>query len=283
VTEPTSPIAREIYGEAEGLGSLLREGGLRPTLRIGAAFAWTGVCLTGFFVGMAVLTFTPTVRRKWRHGSVQRWARGLCRIIGMEAEFEGPRPKAPFFLVANHLSYLDIILLLGRLEGVFVAKHELGQWPVLGYLAKLSGTILINRDRSRDSLRAMGEIEGRIAMGDGVIVFPEGTSSGGDDVYPMKPALFEWAARRGFPIHLASIRYRSPAGAPPASQVICWWGDMPFLPHLVHLCRLAAFGATVRFAAEPLVGGDRARLAAEARGRIARLGGLIATESLDET
>jgi len=271
VTDPAADVQREIYGDGASFGALLRAGGIRPTLRIGAAFAWTGACLVGFLTGMGVLLVTPRLRRRWRHGAIQRWARGLGRIVGMRARLRGPRPTAPFFLVANHLSYLDIVLLLGHLEGVFVAKHELGRWPILGYLTRLTGTIFLNRSSSRDTLRAMEAIEARIGEGDGVIVFPEGTSSGGDDVYPMKPALFEWAARRGYPVHVASIEYRAPDGGPSAREALCWWGDMAFLPHVIALCRMRGFDADVIFGPEPLVGDDRGWLAGQARARIADL------------
>ena len=129
---------------------------------------------------------------------------------------EGQRPPAPFFLVANHLSYVDIVLLLAELPVVFVAKQELASWPVLGYLTRLVGNIFVDRQSRRDVPRVLAEIRRRIEIGYGVVVFPEGTSSDGSSVQPMKPALFEWAAQTEYPVHCAAIRYQTRPGSPPA-------------------------------------------------------------------
>ncbi len=177
----------------------------------------------------------------------------------------GPVPEAPFFLVANHLSYVDIVVMLALVDGVFVAKRELNQWPVVGYLTRLVGTIFLDRTSRRDAMRALEAIDRRVGEGDGVIVFPEGTSSVGAGVNPMKPALFEWAARNRFPVHCVTLGYETPAGSPAARTAVCWWGDMTFVPHLITLCRLPGFQANIRFADRSLTGDDRNQLATEAR------------------
>jgi hypothetical protein len=85
----------------------------------------------------------------------------------------------------------------------------------------------------------------------------------------MKAALFEWAAQRAYPVQHATISYRTKPGAPPAREAICWWGDMAFVPHVLTLCQLKGFEATVRFGDAPLIGNDRGTLAARAREAIA--------------
>jgi 1-acyl-sn-glycerol-3-phosphate acyltransferase len=215
--------------------------------------------------GMWALARSPDRRHRWRTRTVKRWARGVCRIAGAELSVAGPVPEAPFFLVANHLGYVDIVVLLALVDGVFVAKQELNRWPIVGYLTRLVGIIFLDRTSARDALRALGAIDERIAGGDGVIVFPEGTSSAGDDVNPMKPALFEWAARNQFPVHCVTLGYETPPGSPPARSAVCWWGEMTFVPHVIRLCRLPRFTATVQFADESLIGSDRNRLASDAR------------------
>lgn len=222
-----------------------------------------------FFAGNTASLVRPAWRERWLARMVRTWARGLGRVAGMRVHVIGSRPARPFFLVANHLSYVDIVLLLSEVEAVFVAKRELAMWPVVGYLARLTGTIFIDRRASRDVLRVLDRIEARIRHGQGVAVFPEGTSSAGDGVRPLRPSLFEWAARAGAPVHVAAIRYDAPPGWPAARSSICWWGDMAFLPHLLGLLRLPTFRATLHFAAETLSGADRAELARRARELIA--------------
>ncbi|MBM4187474.1 MAG: 1-acyl-sn-glycerol-3-phosphate acyltransferase [Gemmatimonadetes bacterium] len=271
MTNPATEVRQEVYGDRIGrdLLRLVRRGEWPVLFRLGAITWWTGGLLVVLLSGMWLTTPWPSRRRRWRNAIVKRWARGMARIVNMRMVVEGPVPPAPFFLVSNHVSYVDIVFLLAHLDGVFVAKHELNQWPVVGYLTRLVGTIFVNRQSRRDSLRVIEAIDARVASGDGVVVFPEGTSSDGADVHPMKAALFEWAAQRGHPIQHAALHYRTAEGAPPARDVICWWGTMSFLPHVLDLCRLGGFTATVRFGAEPLLGNDRAALAVRARHAIA--------------
>lgn len=263
-------VREEVYGASAGrdLFELVRRGEWRPLLRLGAIAAWTGGMLVVLVAGMWTAARWPSRQRGWRNLIVKRWARGMARIVNMRMRIHGPKPTAPFFLVANHLSYVDIVLMLAHLDGVFVAKHELNQWPVVGYLTRLVGTIFVNRQSHRDAVRVINEIDGRVARGDGVMVFPEGTSSDGGDVYPMKAALFEWAAQTEYPVRHAAIHYQTGPKARPARDVICWWGTMAFLPHVLDLCRLDGFTATVRFGDQPLIGNNRATLASEARDAI---------------
>ncbi len=186
-----------------------------------------------------------------------------CRVLGRV-------PRAPFLLVTNHLSYLDILLLFTCVDGVFIAKRDMRSWPVLGMLAQLTGTIWLKREVSRDALRVFGEIEGAIARGDGVILFPEGTTSSGAGVLPFRPALLEWAARAQYPVHHAAIGYRTLSGDPPAQAVLSWWGGTPFAEHARRVLRLARFEAIVNFAAEPVISPSRKELAARLREAIGR-------------
>lgn len=264
-------IRREVYGADLGrdLLGLLKRGAWRPLARIGGITVWTSGLFVVLVTGMWIATPWPAVRRRWRNLVVKRWARGMAWIVNMKMRIEGERPKAPFFLVANHLSYVDIVLVLAQLDTVFVAKQELSQWPIVGYLTKLVGTIFVDRQSRRDAVRVLDAINQRIAEGDGVVVFPEGTSSDGSDVYPMKAAMFEWAAQTEYPVRHAAIHYRTQPGAPAARDVVCWWGAMSFVPHVLELCQLKGFEATVRFGEAPLVSNDRAALAEQARQAIA--------------
>lgn len=271
MTAIQTEVRDEVFGgDLKGsLKGLLRPGAIRPVLRLLGITVWTGSMLLVLLLGMWATTPWKARRLRWRNGVVGRWARGMGRIAGMRVTVQGTPPTAPFFLVTNHVSYVDIVLLFGYLDTVFVAKRELNQWPVVGYLTRLVGTIFINRDSRRDAKRVLGAIDERIAEGDGIVVFPEGTSSDGGAVNPLKPALFEWAAQREFPVHVAAIHYATRPGYPPAREAVCWWGTMSFIPHVIELCRMPGFDATLHFGARPVTGNDRASVAVMARDAIA--------------
>jgi 1-acyl-sn-glycerol-3-phosphate acyltransferase len=170
-------------------------------------------------------------------------------------------PKAPFFLVSNHLSYLDIVVYAAGMPCRFVAKQEVRSWPVVGFLAWAGGTIFIDRAMKRDAVRVLDDLGRAVQAGDGVVVFAEATSTPGYTVLPFRPALLEWAARTGYPVHYASIEYRTPESSPPAHLSVCWWGDMTFGRHLAALSRLPRIEATIRYGETPIAERDRKHLA----------------------
>jgi 1-acyl-sn-glycerol-3-phosphate acyltransferase len=135
----------------------------------------------------------------------------------------------------------------------------------------MSGTLLIDRAARRDLLRVGRAIEERLAAGEGVILFPEGTTGRGDALLPFKASLLEFAARSGLPVWYATVGYRTPPGAPPPAETVCWWGDDPFLPHLLRLMRVPRVEATLSFGPEPIADRDRKRLAARLRAAMEEL------------
>lgn len=188
----------------------------------------------------------------------------------MRRQAIGTPPGAPFLLASNHLSFLDILLLLTWLDGVFVAKHEMRSWPLLGPLAGVTGTIWLNREVRRDALRVLEKVGEAIARGDGVILFPEGTTSSGAVLLPMKSALFDWAARERYPVHCAAVTYRTPPGSAPAGAALSWPSGVTFGRHLMTVLRLKRFDAIVDFSADPVVASSRGEVAARVQAAIAR-------------
>jgi 1-acyl-sn-glycerol-3-phosphate acyltransferase len=223
-----------------------------------------------FLVGSGITLVAPDLRRRWTRVMFRRWSRGLSRIFGLRIEVSGNPPLPPFLLVANHLSYVDIILLGSQVPGRFVAKREVRDWPVWGALARLTDTIFVDREDRRDAVRVTRLLQRALAEGDGVILFPEGTSSAGERVLPLKPTLLEAAARQGWPVRYASISYRVPPGETPAHLSVCWWGDMPFGPHLLGLCRLAEVTGHLHLASDEVRGSNRKELAQRLHAAISR-------------
>lgn len=266
MTQEAPPISPSVHADTL---PVLRGGWLRAGLRVGGTLAWSGALTLLWAAVNPVFLPLPRTRVRWRHRVVRTWARGLARMIGMRRTVLGLPPHAPFFLASNHLSYLDVILLYTCLDGVFIAKREMRHWPVLGPLANLFGTLWVNREVRRDAVRVLDLIDEAIARGDGVVLFAEGTTSSGAGLLPMRPALFDWAARKQYPVHYTSLTYRVPPPDPPAHRTVCWWGGMPFGPHLLNLCRLRRFEATVEFGATPISAPTRKDLAERVQRAIA--------------
>jgi 1-acyl-sn-glycerol-3-phosphate acyltransferase len=230
-------------------------------LRLPLLAAWT---LAGFGAwAMGTLLVLPSSRGRQvvRRTVLRGWSRGVTRLLGIRITVEGAVPAAPFFLVSNHLSYLDIVVYAAGMPCRFVAKQEVRDWPVVGFLAWAVGTIFIDRTMKRDAIRVLDDLGSAVRDGDGVVVFAEATSTPGHTVLPFRPALLEWAARTGYPVHYASVEYRTPESSPPAHLAVCWWGDMTFGRHLVDLSRLPRIEATIRYGDAPIAERDRKRLA----------------------
>lgn len=207
----------------------------------------------------------PAAGRRLSSWTVRSWARATCRILGIRLTVQGAAPRPPFLLVANHLGYVDALVLLSQLDCVFVARGDAAGWPLFGALCRVAGTIFLDRRRARQIPPALRQMELALAEGRGVALFPEGTSSAGDDVLPFRPSLLEVASRTGLPVSYASLTYETPPGGPPARQVVCWWGDMSFLPHVARLFSLPGFSATLRYGDRTFRAADRKVLAGRLR------------------
>jgi 1-acyl-sn-glycerol-3-phosphate acyltransferase len=211
------------------------------------------------------LCVAPSARaaRRWRNFCFRTWARTTAVIVGMNVDRQGEPPHGAFFLVANHLSYMDVVAFAACMDCVFIAKSEVARWPFIGRLARSINTIFVKRDSRRNIPTTLAAIERTFAQGAGVVLFAEGTSTNGAHVSPFKSSLFELAAQRRIPVHYASVSYRTPPSEAPAQHAICWWGDMTFPRHLFELFQLSEFAARVRFGAHPIQADDRKELAQE--------------------
>ncbi len=198
---------------------------------------------------------------KWRTWNFRNWSRTIARIMGMKIEVRGSAPQPPFFLVTNHLSYIDVLLLATQLDCLFVSRNDIGSWPVIGHLVTSMKTIYINRTSRKDVVRVNRLLEEALAEGEGIVVFPEGTSSLGARVLPFKPSLLELAVQRRQPVAYASIGYRTPPEEAPAHLSVCWWADMTFGAHLFNLLKLASFHASLVFGETMVLASDRKILA----------------------
>jgi 1-acyl-sn-glycerol-3-phosphate acyltransferase len=230
---------------------------LRAALRF---FLFVAATL-GLYGVWFVADFFVSRKQAWRQAIFGAWARAFVKIGNVKIKVAGAPPKAPFFLVSNHLSYTDVPVLRAVVEGVFVAKGEIESWFVAGPIVRDMGAIFINRQNRRDIPRAGSEILERLAIGEGVIVFPEGTSTKGETVLPFNSSFLEFAARADLPVSYVSISYATFDGEPGANNLICWWEDISFGAHLFRLFKLRGFAATVTFGDEPILKTNRKELA----------------------
>ncbi len=246
-------------------GDLLRNplGSLRAALRLAAAVTACAVLYPVLLAGKAILAGAPEHRARWRACALRLWCRILLAIFGARVVEQGSPPEPPFLMVANHLSYMDILVLASRLDAVFVAKAEIASWPVLGPICRSMDTLFLNRARTREIPEILERIEALQRNRQGVIFFPEGSTSDGSSVVPFRPSLLAVAARSGRPVSWACLSYRTPAGCEPAGRRVHWFGGAGFIGHLVRLAALPGFEARLTLGERRFRNSDRKALADE--------------------
>ena len=162
----------------------------------------------------------------------------VCRvaflILGMKHKVHGAPMTERGAIVANHTSWLDIFALNAVKRFYFVSKSEVARWPGIGWLARATGTVFIDRDPRK--AKAQTELfEQRLLAGHKLLFFPEGTSTDGLTVLPFKTTLFEAFMSPGLKPYMfiqpVTLIYHSPTGQP--DRFYGWWGDMDFGPHFL--------------------------------------------------
>lgn len=189
------------------------------------------------------------------------WAGTLAWILNLKVTVIGIPPRAPFFLVSNHLSYLDVLPLYKSLTCTFVAKKDVESWPVVGFMAKTMGIIFIDRKKKIDVGRVNQIISESLHQDQGIVLFPEGTTSPGADVLPFRASLLEHPAASDLNVHYASITYETSNQDLPASESVCWWGGISFPSHVYLLAGNRQIHCTITFGEETVVHSDRKELA----------------------
>lgn len=191
-------------------------------------------------------------RQKWTATLPRFYHRQCCRILGLRVRAVG-RPIAapgPTLFAANHISYLDITVFGSLLPASFIAKNEVAGWPLFGWLARLQRSVFIDR-RVRSTARQRDSIAGRLAAGDALILFPEGTSGDGNRILPFKSALFSVAdAVPGVIVQPVSIAYTRLDGMPigrALRPLLAWYGAMTMAPHLWRVLGLGTIEVVVQF------------------------------------
>ncbi|MDX3926604.1 MAG: lysophospholipid acyltransferase family protein [Shinella sp.] len=247
---------------------------IRIALVVLVLFAWTMVLLP-----LQLLSLWGDFRL--RRVIPRLWHRLACRLIGLKVRVHGAvDPNRPLMLVSNHVSWKDILVLSSIADVVFVAKSEVRDWPVFGILARLQASIFIEREQKRKAGDQAGEIARRLAGGEIVVLFPEGTTSDGNRLLEIKSSLFG-AAASAVPfapdgvVHIqpVAISYTGIHGMPMGRfhrPIAAWPGDIELAPHLLTILREGAVDVDVDFGEriEFRRGGNRKTVSREVEGRI---------------
>jgi len=219
--------------------------------------------------GMATCAFVfPLAGPALRERRIRNWSRRLLAICGVRLVVRGALPDSPALIVCNHVSWLDIFAINSCRPCRFVAKSDIRDWPLIGWLCDRVGTIFIARGRQRDVRRIFQGLVASIHAGERVAFFPEGTISLQGTVLPFHANLFEAAIDAGVPVQPYALRYLDHNGRPhPAVEYV---GDTTFVQSMLTILRHRGITAELlMLPAIPTAGAHRRELAMAAHDAIA--------------
>lgn len=200
-----------------------------------------------------------------------RVARTHAKWMGVKIQVHGEIPRAGL-IVANHISYLDIVGLSAAGAFAFVAKREVATWPLFGAYARYGATIFVNREQRGAVADVAAEMRAHLEAGVPIVLFPEGTSTGGDTVLPFRSSLFDPVVKLACPVTACGLRYTVEEGS--VADEVAYWRDMSLAPHLFHL--LGKTGVTLHLHFGPSLHrpADRKTLARDLHQEVRTLAGL---------
>lgn len=233
--------------------------------------------LAAVFVGptLELILKRPATRQKraeWLH----RFCAQAVRRMGIAVRQQGTFPEQGV-VIANHLGYLDIVALAALHRCVFVSKQEVRDWPLLGWMTTLAGTVYVDRGRGGSARRAQTGMQAAADAGLPLVFFPEGTTSRGDTVLPFHRGLLAKSIEAGQPITAAYIRYRLTRknGSNLSIENVHFWDDTPLPLHIFRLLALRGIEVEIRFATSPIAfspaATNRTTAAQEARAAVLQL------------
>jgi 1-acyl-sn-glycerol-3-phosphate acyltransferase len=180
-------------------------------------------------IGFCGALLFARMTRAWQRAFVRWWARGVLIALGVRLHAAGVPPLRAGLIVANHVSWLDVIAIAAVEPAAFVCKAEIAGWPGIGWLLRRTRTIFLRRGSFRDVWRVNVELRARLAEERLVAAFPEGTTSEGRHVLAFRPALFQPAVDLGLPVYPIAIAYSSEAAA--------YVGETSFMESLLRIAR----------------------------------------------
>jgi 1-acyl-sn-glycerol-3-phosphate acyltransferase len=223
--------------------------------------------------GLATITFEfPRLDARQREQRVQAWAASMLDVLGIGLRVHGQPPQAgPLLMVANHISWLDILVLHASRHCRFVSKADVRRWPLIGTMATAAGTLYIERESRRDAMRVVHRMAQALQSGDILAVFPEGTTTDGTDLLAFHANLIQAAVAAGAPVLPVGVQYLDTATGQP-SRAPCYIDDDTLVVSVWRTLSGDAFNAVVRFGTpQDANGRDRRAWAADLRNDVRAL------------
>ncbi len=248
------------------LGPIPLGGRARAGVRLALLALVLAAALTAF--GLARVVERPLHgprRRPWSPGVKRLTFRAALAILGLRWRMIGRPLTGLGAQVSNHTSWLDIFVLNAAARVTFVSKAEVRGWPLLGWLAAISGTVFISRRRGESAVQ-QARLRERLAAGDTLVFFPEGTSTDGRRVLPFKSTLFATFLAPGLEgarIQPVTLAYAAPEGE--RADFYGWWGDMTLVPHLLRVLAAPRRGEVAILYHPPIAVGEHPERKALAR------------------
>lgn len=233
----------------------------RAILKLCMLFLWTLGAYSVYFIRHLFLRIIRKPVEPWRNTLLKYWSSGISRILNMKVRIEGTAPEAPFIVVSNHVSYLDVVPLYGVLDCTFIAKKEIRSWPLIGFMAKNLGVIFINRAVRSDVDRVNRAQMENLNDHQGILIFPEGTTSDGSQILRLRSPLLQTAIDIGLPVHVVTLYYETADSDVPATDSVCWHGDISLGKHALRMAKTTHIECVVTINKEPVAGTDRKILA----------------------
>ena len=219
----------------------------------------------------------PTATQAEKNALSKQWARDCLRIFNVELEVQGePQLEGPLLVVSNHISWLDILVLLAVQPVNFISRVENAKWPVLGYLIRGSGTIFVARESKRDTARVVAQIAQYLEAQRGMVAFfPEGRTSAGTGVAHFHGNMLQAAIDSAVPVQALALDYRLATPEQARSSAVSY-ADINFVQSVLNTLASGPYIARV-YCAAPVESRDwqRRDLAAQLRSTIMQMRGDI--------
>ncbi|PPD39528.1 MAG: 1-acyl-sn-glycerol-3-phosphate acyltransferase [Methylobacter sp.] len=213
-----------------------------------ALLAVAGCFIAGVIFPSVNLLCTVKTARNHRDALKKRWLCWFSSIVNLNVIKEGDFSGQPGLIVSNHVSWLDIILIGQYLPAYFVAKSDIASWPVFGFMSRQAGTVFIRRGEKKHIFETAEKMVWLLKQNRNIIVFPEGTTTRGEDVLHFHASLFQPALLTKATIFPVAIQYLGDA-----KHLAPFVDDDDLLPHLINMLSLDRID--VRLSVLPMIDG----------------------------
>lgn len=184
------------------------------------------------------------LRRHVRERTMMYWARWMTTALRISRVVDGLPPAGNAMVVVNHVSWIDILVLMATHRGIFLAKSELAKWPLIGWMCRQTDTLFLRRNNPRSLAEKVATVTRALASDETVILFPEGTTTTGGQVLPFFPGLFQAAIDAGTPVQPVALQYLENNRASGTAPFV---GDDDFRAHFGQLLQAGPITAKISF------------------------------------